>query len=416
MKVEQRMFKSPAGKRAALILGVTACLVAVFVAVGGADALAQVKNPFNVGISEGGSKPPQGGFAGWIFAQQIAFERMLSGAVRAIKTDVHALWGLLGISFAYGVFHAAGPGHGKAIVASYMLANERALRRGIAISFLAAMLQGVVAVVIVGVLAWLLNATSQRMRSVANFVEIASFAGIALLGLWLVWRKGGALIAALRDWRKPPAAHEGHDHGHAHDHPHTHEHSAKLPEPALAHAHHDHADHGHSHHAHDHAARHAHDHAAHKHDPADHDHAHHDHAHSNPQHGAPGHVHDEHCGHFHAPDPKTLGDNFSWGGALATIVTAGARPCSGAILVLVFALAQGIFLAGVAATFAMALGTALTTGALAAVAVLAKSVAIRFAGEGGRGGTLFVRALECAAAVAVLLLGATLFLGSLHMA
>ncbi len=54
---------------------------------------------------------------GWIFQQQKSFERMLSGAVRAIKTDTSALWGLLGISFAYGVFHAAGPGHGKAVVA-----------------------------------------------------------------------------------------------------------------------------------------------------------------------------------------------------------------------------------------------------------------------------------------------------------
>ena len=428
-----RMFNSPTAKRAAVVLGVAACAVALVVALGSADVLAQAKNPFNVGISEGGSKPPQGGLTGWIFAQQVAFERMLSGAVRAIKTDVHAVWALLGISFAYGVFHAAGPGHGKAVVASYMLANERALKRGIAISFLAAMLQGIVAVAIVGILAWLLNATSQRMRSVANLVEIASFAGIALLGVWLVWRKGGALIAALRERRSAPAAHSDHHQGHAHDHAHGHGHdhghahhdAARKPEPVLAHAHHDHAHHSHNHHKHDHHAHdrhaHAHDHPAHKHDHAAHAHGHHDHAHANPahanpSHGAPGHVHDEHCGHFHAPDPKMLGDNFSWGAALATVVTAGARPCSGAILVLVFALAQGIFLAGIAATFAMALGTALTTGALAALAVLAKTVAIRFTGEGGGGGVLFVRALECAAAVAVFLLGATLFLGSLHMA
>lgn len=135
---------------------------------------------------------------------------------------------------------------------------------------------------------------------------------------------------------------------------------------------------------------------------------------SNPAHGHEGHVHDEHCGHFHAPDPKTLGENFSWGAALATVVTAGARPCSGAILVLVFAFAQGIFLAGVAATFAMALGTAITTGILAALAVLAKDIAIRFTGEGGSRGILFVRGLECAAAVAVFLLGAFLLTGSLH--
>jgi nickel/cobalt exporter len=402
-----------------VVLGLAAGALILGIALGAGDALAQAKNPFNVGISEGGSAPPQGGITGWIFAQQIAFERMLSGAVRAIKADTHALWALLGISFAYGVFHAAGPGHGKAVVASYMLANELALKRGITISFLAAMLQGLVAITIVGVLAWLLNATSQHMKSVANFVEVASFGGIALLGLWLMWRKGGAFIAAIRDWRSSkataasvPAGHghahdhdhdHGHKHGHADHHAHAHQHASdhahvtKAPQPVLAVAHHDHAHHNHGHHDHEHVRQQTH--------PA------HQHAHA---HDAPGHVHDEHCGHFHAPDPKTLGDNFSWGGALATIVTAGARPCSGAILVLVFALAQGIFLAGVAATFAMALGTALTTGALAAVAVLAKSVAVRFAGGSGGGGTLFVRTLECAAAVAVFLLGAGLFMGSLH--
>jgi len=342
----------------------------------GLDMMAQaqpspVRNPFNVGISEGGSAP-QGGLASWIWAQQIRFERMLSGAVRAIKSDTAAFWTLLGISFAYGAFHAAGPGHGKAVVAAYMFANERALKRGLAISAMAAVLQAVVAVAIVGVLAWLFNASARSMKSVANFVEIASFAVIALLGLWLVWRKGKAFVQTMTP---APAGHSaGAAAAHAHDH------------------------HGHDHHAH---TQHVHDHHAHDHHAHSHAHAHHD------------HVHDEHCGHFHAPDPKTLGDGFSWKSAIATVFAAGARPCSGAILVLVFALAQGIFLAGIAATFAMAAGTALTTGALAAAAVLAKGLAIRLMGEGGGRALIFVRVLELAAALLVLLQGVILFTGSL---
>jgi len=80
--------------------------------------------------------------------------------------------------------------------------------------------------------------------------------------------------------------------------------------------------------------------------------------------------------------------------------------------VLVFALAQGIFLAGIAAAFAMAAGTALTTGALAAGAVLAKGLAIRLLGEGGSGALIAVRTLELVAAMLVLLLGVILFTGS----
>ena len=60
-----------------------------------------------------------GGFAGYILAKQAEFYRMLSGTIRAAKTDGSAAYTLLGISFLYGIFHAAGPGHGKAVISSY---------------------------------------------------------------------------------------------------------------------------------------------------------------------------------------------------------------------------------------------------------------------------------------------------------
>ncbi len=116
------------------------------------------------------------------------------------------------------------------------------------------------------------------------------------------------------------------------------------------------------------------------------------------------------CGHAHAPDPSTLGGAFTWRNALGTVVAAGIRPCSGAILILVFALAQGLFAAGVAATLAMALGTAVTTGALASLAVFAKTTAMRIAaGEDSRL-TLIARSFEFAAALAVLTFGIALLL------
>ena len=58
-----------------------------------------------------------------------------------MRTDGSKMWLLVGLSFAYGIFHAAGPGHGKAVISSYMLANEVALRRGILLSFVSAFLQ-----------------------------------------------------------------------------------------------------------------------------------------------------------------------------------------------------------------------------------------------------------------------------------
>ena len=315
-------------------------LISAAVLVGllaGSAAFAQARNPFNVGITEGGGAPS--GLLGWVMAQQIVFERLLSGAVRAVRSSATGLWALVGLSFAYGVFHAAGPGHGKAVVASYMIANERALRRGLVISFFASILQGVVAILIVGILALGLHATAQRMRDAASLVEMASFAGIAAFGAWLAWRKGSALAGLLR--RPAPA-------------------SRFVCEPCDADVTHEHG---------------------------------------------------PDCGHFHMPDPQTLGGRFWWREAALTVLTAGARPCSGAILVLVFAMAQGIFYAGVVATFAMSLGTAITTGALASVAVLAKDVALRLTGVRSRRAEIVARGLEFAAACLVLLLGVALLLG-----
>ena len=61
------------------------------------------------------------------------------------------------------------------------------------------------------------------------------------------------------------------------------------------------------------------------------------------------------------------------GAAFTAIVAVGLRPCSGAIIVLVFALAQGLFWAGVAATFVMGLGTAITVAVIATLAVGARA-------------------------------------------
>jgi ABC-type nickel/cobalt efflux system permease component RcnA len=80
-------------------------------------------------------------------------------------------------------------------------------------------------------------------------------------------------------------------------------------------------------------------------------------------------------------------------------------------VVLVFALSQGLFAAGIAATFAMALGTALTTGAIAAVAVFAKASALRVAGGRGLSGAVAIAGFELLAAAFVLVLGLSLLFG-----
>ncbi len=140
------MLRGLAAARPVLLLAVF-CLAVL----ASSQSLGQgVHHPFAVGANEGAAGSAQG-VSGWILAREAGFYRLLSGAIRAAKQSGVAAWGLAGLSLAYGIFHAAGPGHGKMVIASYMLANERALRRGLVIAFGAALLQGFSAVAIVGI-------------------------------------------------------------------------------------------------------------------------------------------------------------------------------------------------------------------------------------------------------------------------
>jgi nickel/cobalt transporter (NicO) family protein len=332
---------------------------------------------------------PVGGVLGWIFAKQAEFYRQFSGLIRASRADGHAAWSLFGLSFFYGIFHAAGPGHGKAVISSYLVANEETWRRGVVLSFASALIQALVAVVVVGVAAALLHATAATMNNAVNVIETVSYGLIIVIGLRLLWVKGRAFLAALRTLHRPTAV------------------GAAVTPPDLLHAHT-----GHEHHAHD---RHGHDHHDHHddHQPSDHDHHHH---------GANSHSHDGHVhcechdhasawGHAHAPEPKELAGPGGWRRGFSAVVAVGARPCSGAIIVLVFALAQGLFWAGVVSTFIMGLGTAITVAAIASVAVGAKSWAARFAETQSGYGVLAMRGIEVGAAVVIITFGTLLLAG-----
>jgi nickel/cobalt exporter len=116
-------------------------------------------------------------------------------------------------------------------------------------------------------------------------------------------------------------------------------------------------------------------------------------------------------GHAHGPQPEELAGPGGWWRGLSAIVAVGLRPCSGAILILVFALAQGLFWAGVASTFVMGLGTAVTVAAIASLAVAAKAAAARFAAARAGYGVLVLRGIEVSAALLVTAFGALLLTG-----
>ena len=324
-------------KRRTLVLAAIASLVL-------AGAAHAATSPFGIGTPETGSAwfgGPLGPFFMWIAVHQAHFYRALTSALSTLKQDPLGVWLLLALSFAYGVFHAVGPGHGKAVITSYLLASGETVRRGVLISFAAALVQAASAIFFVAVGAIILRLTATAITFATDWVEIISYAAIALVGAWLLWTKsfGG---------------------GHHHHHHHV------EAEPMRDHAGHDHGEHDHGH---------------------------------------------GHARHHEASSRTNAGALArAWGAILAV----GIRPCSGAIIVLVFALSQGLLVAGVAATVVMALGTGLTVAVLAALAVSARGVALRLAGGvDSPAAYRLVRTIEIGGAACVLLLGLVLLGGSL---
>jgi nickel/cobalt exporter len=286
--------------------------------------------PFGIGMRE--AAPRGGGVGAVLMAFQSAFYDALRGSVTALRESGAALPALVGLGFAYGVFHAAGPGHGKAVIAAYLVADGRAAWKGFTLSLAAALLQAAVAIALVLGASLLLSATARQMDQATRAIELASFAAVALMGAVVVWRKAGALARLAAFARGEALAASGHD------------------------------------------------------------------------------------GCAHLPDPKTLSRMQSLREQAGVVVAAGLRPCAGAIVVLVFAISQGLAWAGVAATLAMALGTALTTGIIATIAVLAKRLALGLAGGRGMTGAFTVGTLELLAGAFVLVVGLGLLAGTARIA
>ena len=366
-----------AGRRRVVHIALLVTVIAgLLFAAGLLDGAFAQAGPFGAPRSQAPAQQV-GGVLGWIFAKQAEFYRQFSSLLRAAKADGSAAWSLFGLSFLYGIFHAAGPGHGKAVISSYIVANNETLTRGVVLSFASALLQALVAVAVVGLAAALLNATATTMGRAVNVIEIVSYSLIIVIGVRLLWVKGRAFLVLLHTLHRPAAVG-----------------AAVTPRD------HDHAHHGHAHNDHDHGHDHAHD----------NDHHHHGggHAHHHD------HAHDEDAsawGHAHAPQPEELAGPGGWKRGLSAIVAVGLRPCSGAILVLVFALAQGLFWAGVASTFVMGIGTAITVAVIASIAVGARAWAQHLADARSGYGMLAMRGVEVGAAVVIIAFGALLLTG-----
>ncbi len=263
-------------------------------------------------------------FLGWIYSEQKAFHKVLVQNISsyADRAGISTGFAIVAGSFLYGVFHAAGPGHGKVILSTYLLSQPEKVTKSVTLAVVSSLVQGIVAIVLVYGLFYVFGLVSRDMKWAVAWSERLAFGLVIALGLVLVWRsmKGAGFF------RRPKL--DLHDHGHAHDHEHSH--------------HHHHSD---------------------------------DHPHHRDEHGVC-----STCGHAHVPSAEQVDKAADLRTALGIIFSIGMRPCTGAVLVLVFARFAGIPWAGVMAVVAMSMGTAITVTALAVLSVKMRDTAMNILG------------------------------------
>jgi len=226
---------------------------------------------------------------------------------------------LIGLSFFYGALHSLGPGHGKLIVSTYLATHPTKVKASLMLTIVSALLQAVVAVVLVSTLLLVFNASMREVNNNANYFITYSFYIVLVLGGAIIWRNLRALWRLFYPQRQQ---------------------AGSLQQGHIEHTHHDH---------------------------------HHDH---HDQHGHEHHEHSESCGcgHQHFVEAEQINKASSLKEYVIIIFSIGIRPCTGAIMVLLFANLAGIYWLGVVSAFAMAIGTALTTSIIAILTITGKKI------------------------------------------
>lgn len=330
---------------------------ALFVILIGGALWALLAGPL-VPLAQAGLRP----LGLWLLEQQRAFQTGLAVELRGLATgQVAAVWGLIGLCLAYGFLHAAGPGHGKAVLAAYATARRSSALRLVAVGLGASLMQAFVAITLVLALAGLVGLSRARVEALdQNALAPLALVAMILLGLWLVWRAAVRLRTVAASFAPAPPPAPAAPHAPA----------ARGPASALLAA-----------------------------------------GAGGPAPGATVYGADPvcpDCGGRHLPDLTALGRASSGWETLGVIIAAGIRPCSGALLVLMLAWQMGMLWIGILGTLAMGLGTAGVTVTLALAAGMGRAGLMRAAS--GSAGPRLAAGIEAATGLVLVLAAASVLL------
>jgi len=237
----------------------------------------------------------------------------LAGLLQQVKANPQkAGLTLMGFSLIYGIVHAIGPGHGKIVITTYLATHPSRLKNSLKLTFASAVVQGLVAVLLVTLMLGVLQLSSRQLHQSSFWLERGSFILVMLLGVLLCWRalkRGYFTLKSLKPRRG-------------------------LAINSLS--------------------------------PL-----------------ADNHVHDEHCGcgHQHLPTDQQLQAGSDWRTQATIVLAMGLRPCSGAIMVLLFSKVIGVYLWGVLSALVMALGTSITVSLIGLLVFYSRAMAVKLSAK-----------------------------------
>ncbi|NOH71891.1 nickel/cobalt transporter [Vibrio pectenicida] len=233
---------------------------------------------------------------------------------------------LVGFSFLYGMLHSLGPGHGKVIVSTYLATHPAKVRASLMLTIISAICQALVAILLVSVLIWGFNASMRVVNEKAATFVALSFVLVVVLGLLICWKASKQIYRAIRAPKlkvkalTPIAAQPAMSMSAPG--------SLLMPQSVL------------------HTTQHSHDKCG--------------------------------CGHQHVAGADAINEASTMREYVGIVASIGIRPCTGAIMALLFANMVGTYWLGMMSALAMAGGTALTTSIIAILTLTSKKIVKRY--------------------------------------
>jgi ABC-type nickel/cobalt efflux system permease component RcnA len=237
----------------------------------------------------------------------------LAGLLQQVKANPQkAGLTLMGFSLIYGIVHAIGPGHGKIVITTYLATHPSRLKNSLKLTFASAVVQGLVAVLLVTLMLGVLQLSSRQLHQSSFWLERGSFILVMLLGVLLCWRALKRCYFTLKSLKPRRGL------------------AINSLRPL-----------------------------------------------------ADNHVHDEHCGcgHQHLPTDQQLQAGSDWRTQATIVLAMGLRPCSGAIMVLLFSKVIGVYLWGVLSALVMALGTSITVSLIGLLVFYSRAMAVKLSAK-----------------------------------